>query len=333
VEADFEKRLHGLHTARHEANSLLLKKAINRHKIDGTIVTPASIRFKEGDIVMIRNEAKQKLEATHFGPFRVKAVRPFGTYVLETKQGAVLRHLVHGSRMLPFIPSGTEKSMIPLMTAKLRSELEARGEPLREVTADVVTELDKTPPTEPTYMDLTLMSRKEWEERDAKRDWRRGKVGEDIQDIAQTALAARRVREQAKAKKERDLSGRRQNSVPNKPDVALDRSATEAVEEPTAQPTLPGEDTLQVQQEQERERDLERRAEEREIRHEERRIEHEKREQKVKAGRKPAATEIAETSQKGAPAEARAVPKENATRIRNGGTYSLRKNPARKEKR
>jgi transposase InsO family protein len=318
LETDFEKRLLNLHTSRHEANYHLLLRAVQRQKIRSESTTKADLRFKEGDSVMVRNENKGKFESTYFGPFYIKAVKPLGTYVLETKQGMVLRHLIHGSRITSFIPNGVEASMIPRITSQIRKELERQGAQLLDTTDKNVADLDKDPAAEPTYMDLTLMSKKEWEERAAIGNWRSGKVGEGIRDDAGTAITARRKRERANRKKNQTATDTK--SAPNEPDVVLG-SAAEAIIE-TIAPPLQQQEHERVQ----REREAERRAEEKEIRAGARRVKIEKRERKDKLAPQEKAMSDAK------PVNPQATSEAEQPRERDQGTYGLRKNPTRKER-
>jgi hypothetical protein len=82
IQDDFESRMKRIHTARHEANALLLRKAIQTQKIrhESMLETPSGKPLHEGNLVLIRHESREKFEPTYFGPFRILKVQPFGTY-------------------------------------------------------------------------------------------------------------------------------------------------------------------------------------------------------------------------------------------------------------
>lgn len=203
---DFESRLKRQQTARHEANAYLLKKALRTKKLRSDKVTEH--RLTERDLCLIRNENRTKFEPTYFGPFRVLRVRPFGTYALETMDGRVLRNLVNGSRLRTFATTvtrnGTEyptDAQVTVLTQSLKNALNRQAETLGTVTPELLGVLQQDGPVPPTYNELSLMTRDEWQAADwdnLKRP-RFNLVGED--QGVQATIASRKRRAKAKGKK------------------------------------------------------------------------------------------------------------------------------------
>ena len=172
VDADFESRFETMHTARHAANKLLLERAIRSQKLRTTHLKASDLSFEEGSWVLLENPAKHKLHATYLGPFRVLRKRFFGTYALETDDGRVLKKLVHGSRLIQLnAPTDNVKTMMVSAFRRVQGKIEKSNtiprEPLREASEEVVRLLDEyEEELPPTYRELSLMSKKDFELRE-----------------------------------------------------------------------------------------------------------------------------------------------------------------------
>ena len=122
--------------------------------------------------MLLENPAKHKLHATYLGPFRVLRKRFFGTYTLETDNGRVLKKLVHGSRLIQLnAPTDNIKTMIVSAFRRVQEKIEKSNtiprEPLREASEEVVRLLDEyEEELPPTYRELSLMSKKDFELRE-----------------------------------------------------------------------------------------------------------------------------------------------------------------------
>jgi len=58
-------------------------------------------KFKEGDWVLITTKQPNKWESHWYGPYKISAVKLFGTYELKSPSGRTFWQLVHGDRMIP----------------------------------------------------------------------------------------------------------------------------------------------------------------------------------------------------------------------------------------
>lgn len=196
---DFAERLETVQTARHEANRLLLEKATRTLKARAIHHSKNAETFEEGDWVLLRNEKKEKLHATHLGPFRIFKKLWFGTYLLETGDERVFRKLTHGSRLTKVY--GNDFKARKLMTAAYRQALNRMGDenPIREADGDVLDELNKEEPRIPAYRDLSLMSKAQWIEMD-RTGVRKLKVGEGQNDAERTISNRKRRARTARSK-------------------------------------------------------------------------------------------------------------------------------------
>jgi len=162
LDADFASRLETLHTARHEANRLLVERGLYSKKLRSDRLRSIDTGYSEGDYVILRNEAKQKFEATYFGPFRVLKKLWFGTYILETGDNRVLRKPTHGSRLLRYYRHDANKETRIALTSAWVRRLREINETLEEASPEVLEVLNLEDITPPTYHDLSLMSKREW---------------------------------------------------------------------------------------------------------------------------------------------------------------------------
>jgi transposase InsO family protein len=88
--------------ARTQAIQQLLTKAARLDLIDPARLKAETVptRFQPNNWVLLRNEAKTKFKTNWLGPYKVLKAHPLGTYALETPDGRVMRHLVHGNRLI-----------------------------------------------------------------------------------------------------------------------------------------------------------------------------------------------------------------------------------------
>ena len=221
VDADFEQRFETLHTARHAANKLLLERAIRSQKLRTTYLQKTDLSFEEGSWVLLENPMKQKLHATYLGPFRILRKRFFGTYTLETDDGRVLKKLVHGSRLIRLNAHSDDiKTLMVSAFRKVHGRTEKSDaiprETLREASNEVIQLLDEyEDELPPSYKELSLMSRKEFEDQEKKKTLsgdRKRQVGEGIpfeqaqkEDIqyGNALIADRKQREKLQQKQKR----------------------------------------------------------------------------------------------------------------------------------
>src|SRR5271156_790134 len=215
IQDDFEARMRFIHTARHEANALLVRRAIQTQKLrhQSMLEKPSRKPFNRGNLVLIRNEDRTKFEPTYFGPFRILVVRPFGTYALETMDGKkVLRNLINGSRLVEYIPNRLVDGVIPdgentpSLTAAAKRRLKVQGTvpgDIGDVTPELLEILDRDGPVPPTYEELSLMTRQEWENTTyhGHDRGRSGQVGEGL--LGADILAKARKRRGMKTKRNR----------------------------------------------------------------------------------------------------------------------------------
>jgi hypothetical protein len=169
IQDDFEARMKRIHTARHEANALLLRPAIKTQKLrhESMLETPSGKPLNKGNLVLIRHESREKFEPTYFGPFRILKVQPFGTYTLETMDGKkVLRNLVNGSRLIQYhhnkhLDAPIGAVMTPATKKRLRVQGTVPGQ-IGDVTPELLEVLNRDGPIPPTYEELSLMTCQEW---------------------------------------------------------------------------------------------------------------------------------------------------------------------------
>jgi hypothetical protein len=129
--------------------------------------TPSGKPLHKGNLVLIRHESREKFEPTYFGPFRILKVQPFGTYTLETMDGKkVLRNLVNGSRLIQYHHNKHLDAPIgAVMTPATKKRLKVQGTvpgQIGDVTPELLEVLNRDGPIPPTYEELSLMTRQEW---------------------------------------------------------------------------------------------------------------------------------------------------------------------------
>lgn len=242
IQDDFEARMEFIHTARHEANALLVRRAIQTQKLrhQAMLEKPSRKPFSKGNLVLVRNEDRTKFEPTYFGPFRILAVRPFGTYTLETMDGKkVLRNLINGSRLVEYIPNKFVDGAIPngdnapTMTPAAKRRLKVQGTvpgDIGDVTPELLEVLDRDGPVPPTYEELSLMTRQEWENTTyhGHDRGRSSQVGEGL--LGADILAKARKRRGKKTKRNRvRMQTESISEVGNpesRPDVAIEAPTT-----------------------------------------------------------------------------------------------------------
>ena len=88
----------------------------SKHLRLATRTSQLDLRHQEGDLVLLRNEAREKFQPTYFGPFRVLKKLWFGTYILETTDDRVLRKPVYGSRLTRYVPKDAGKETTTILT-------------------------------------------------------------------------------------------------------------------------------------------------------------------------------------------------------------------------
>lgn len=156
-----EQRIRTVRHARAVANELLYARAMRAQRIRDDRVVETG--FKAGDWVLVRHEDPQKLEPKWFGPYKVLKAHPVGTYALQEAGGKVMTNLVNGARLVKaYVDPGDDVrtwSSSRWCKALKRQGLKAeRPIELRHVLDEV--EKDVT-----TYSEMSLISKKEWDER------------------------------------------------------------------------------------------------------------------------------------------------------------------------
>jgi len=241
LDADFAGRMETMLTARHEANKLLLERGIYAQKLRSTRLRDVDTGFEIGQWVVLRNNARQKLEATYFGPFKILKKLWFGTYILETNDERVFRNPTHGSRLLEY--RGDAPDSQETLTSSIQTRL--RKEPNDIVNpSDEMIEVLNSREVPPTYMELSLMPKSEWATQQRSGD-RSGKVGEGFDAASQTLIRERR-RRQRKHKVGKDYSIQTTPSAtitPSKEAEIIVESSKD-----TAEPLQQGEKTLPAEQ-------------------------------------------------------------------------------------
>jgi hypothetical protein len=99
--ANPEKRLAVVKHARHLANEKLLQRAIRAKLVNSQILEEhTGPAFKENEWVLMKNPKPTKLVPKWTGPYKILKAHWLGTYALQTPEGRVLRHLMHGNRLV-----------------------------------------------------------------------------------------------------------------------------------------------------------------------------------------------------------------------------------------
>jgi hypothetical protein len=99
--ANHEKRLAVVKHARHLANEKLLQRAIRAKLVNSQILeTHTGPAFKQNEWVLMQNPKPTKLVPKWTGPYKILKAHWLGTYALQTPEGRVLRHLMHGNRLV-----------------------------------------------------------------------------------------------------------------------------------------------------------------------------------------------------------------------------------------
>jgi hypothetical protein len=215
----FEKRLKTIQTARQQANKRLLERAVARGMVGTDSVSESSLT--PGTLVIMRNEERHKFEATYFGPFRVLEQRPFGTYVLETMEGRVLKHLVNGARLLIFTVTTDSEEVRTIMSSAMNRQLREMNERLEKPDAQTLVELDKDAVV-PTYSELSTYSKEEWELRKRHGVWKPNPLRDDA--LGEHLLANRRKR--GRERRSQQARAEEEGSVA-RPDVANPANAVD----------------------------------------------------------------------------------------------------------
>ena len=197
LDADFAARLENLLTARHDANKLLLERGIYAQRLRSTRLRPVDTGFEEGQWVVLRNSARQKFEATYFGPFKILKKLWFGTYILETNDGRVFRNPTHGSRLLNYNFEASPENQ-QILTASTQNRLRREGEQIINPSEEMLKVLDSRE-IPPTYTELSLMPKNEWVAQQRSGD-RSGKVGEGFDAVKETLTKEKRRRQQKQKK-------------------------------------------------------------------------------------------------------------------------------------
>jgi hypothetical protein len=200
LDADFETRFKALHTARHEANRLLLQRAIYSNKLRSEKMPKNSSTLEPnvGDWVMLENPARYKFNCTYFGPFKVLKKSWLGTYTIGTiDDKLVFRRLVHGSRIRKYLGDTREAWEVGVQAAKqVNQDRGMEDYPLDETILEILATEDEK--RRPTYSDLMMMSKKDWEQRERSGD-RSIHIGEGIG--AALTTSSRKRRQSAKIRK------------------------------------------------------------------------------------------------------------------------------------
>ncbi|KAF2241320.1 hypothetical protein BU26DRAFT_378566, partial [Trematosphaeria pertusa] len=84
-------RIEGVRHARDLANDRLLERAKNASLLDPDLVKdePSALQLSIGDWVLLKNQHRTKCQAKWFGPYRIVARNPLGTYTLATPKGDI----------------------------------------------------------------------------------------------------------------------------------------------------------------------------------------------------------------------------------------------------
>ena len=142
--------------ARIAANTALVDKAIQAGLIDADKVHLPELSIS--DYVLVRNESHKKLQPKWFGPYKIIAVSPLGTYAIEDCNSRVVRDLINGNRLMKF-PSATvtsEGKWKEGMSHALKSRDSVRP-PSPEETL-----LERHAYPAFTYKELSTITKKEW---------------------------------------------------------------------------------------------------------------------------------------------------------------------------
>jgi transposase InsO family protein len=198
LDADFAERMETLHTARHEANRLLLERGLYAKRLRASKLTERDVGFKEQEWVIVQNEARQKFEATHFGPFKVLKKLPLGTYILETNDGRVFKQPIHGSRMAPYSLKDTTETIPDVLTSAIQSQLRRGNENIQQPTDEAIQEVLEKEYIPPSINELSLIPKREWLLLDERRGHRSVQIGEGFGPHETIANRQRRARRKKK---------------------------------------------------------------------------------------------------------------------------------------
>ncbi|KAF5854943.1 hypothetical protein ETB97_010551 [Aspergillus alliaceus] len=215
-----EDRLSTVAHARTLANERLWVHAIKQKQVRDEKVKLHS--FKKGDWVLVRNEDPQKLQSKWFGPYKVMKTHVLGTYVLEEPGGRILHNLINGRRLIAARVTDPQQLWT---SASLNRRLKKAGMAIKK-PVEVRQVIDGVEPTPPSYNDLSMMTREEWERSERSGDRlarRRGR--EDAMKDRQQAMADRVVRRRVGRARKKGLMGAGRPGRPRKRSVSLASSS------------------------------------------------------------------------------------------------------------
>jgi transposase InsO family protein len=157
---EIDRKILAVNHARSKANEDLLYKAVRAAKVEDDNVTHRHGSLAEGMWVLVRNEAKQKFESNWFGPYKIIKANPLGTYALAEPGGRVLRNLVNGRRLVNAHVSNPNQMWT---TSGGKWQLRRQGDKAIH-PFDGRLAVDKDSEVPPSYLEMSTISRKEWEE-------------------------------------------------------------------------------------------------------------------------------------------------------------------------
>lgn len=159
---DHDARISNLKHARQAAHQKLLDQAAKAGLVspEKFVEDPQRIAIHEGDFVLIRNENRSKLEPKWYGPLQVLRRHWLGTYVLQTPDKRVLKHLVHGNRLVKAQAASLQQFWA--WTEKSNGIDSAEIQDARATDQQVLDSLGWAHGQVPSWNDLSSWSDKKW---------------------------------------------------------------------------------------------------------------------------------------------------------------------------
>ena len=164
------------HEARHQeaasARLLAYERLVQKAELAG-LMNPEKFKgdntsFPLNSWVLVRNENPMKLSPKWIGPFKVIKKHWLGTYALETPQGRVLRHLIHGDRLVR--ARCTDPRQFWAREKELTDTISSDPDTLKEILEEV-----RAPKL--SYSRLASLSKKQWELLNRQATQHRGRAG------------------------------------------------------------------------------------------------------------------------------------------------------------
>jgi hypothetical protein len=204
-EDDFSRllaRIEKMEHARMTANKRLVERAIKANKIRQELVKGSS--FKEGEYVLVRAEARNKFEGRWFGPYRIKKAMTLGTYKLEDPQGAEVRTLINGQRLIHARVNDESRKKL-WNSSKIQGILRRKGLDLDKSSREVEALFSKEADDIVSYNELATTKESEWLRLEQSGDVLRQVGEEPSNDQAQQQVDAA-IHEAEQMDMEEDLS-------------------------------------------------------------------------------------------------------------------------------